>query len=176
MTSSRARSSDGASGPNERRGDGDGIEIVPELRFDEKTCPMCFLHGGSDAISPLGPTRVFRKLRGMGIPADLHVFADRWHGFHGDQNIGEAGEAYDHWWDRAMDFILPSAEGESFPSEEIPEGLVICNANDPKAVEAIERWENLWRKGVQTNLHIAGCRGPVSWSGRIREYLNRPRR
>ena len=168
--------SDGASGPNERRGDGEDIVIVPELRFDEKTCPMCFLHGGSDAISPLGPTRVFRKLRGMGIPADLHVFADRWHGFHGDQNIGEAGEAYDHWWDRAIDFILPSAEGESFPSEEIPEGLVICNANDPKAVEAIERWENLWRKGVQTNLHIAGSRGPVSWSGRIREYLNRPRR
>ena len=106
---------------------------------------MCFLHGGADTISPLGPTRVFRKLREMGIPAELHIFGGRWHGFHGDQNIGAAGEAYDHWWDRAMDFILPRADGEPFPSE-VPEGLVLCEAGSPNAVEAIERWENLWRK------------------------------
>ena len=164
--------SDGASGPNERGGDGLGIDIVPELRFDAKTCPMCFLHGGADTISPLGSTKLFRRLREMGIPADLHIFAGRWHGFHGDQNIGDAGEAYDHWWDRAMDFILPLADGEPFPTE-VPEGLVICEANDPHAVGAVERWENLWRKGVQTNLHVAGSRGPEAWSGRIREYLNR---
>ena len=165
--------SDGATGPNERCGDGEGIVIVPELRFDEKTCPMCFLHGGADAFSPLGSTRVFRKLREMGIPADLHIFESRWHGFHGDQNIGETGEAYDHWWDRAMDFILPLTDGEPFPPE-VPEGLILCEAGSPKAVEAIERWENLWRKGIQTNLHIAGSRGPVVWSGRIREFLNSP--
>lgn len=167
--------SDGATGPNERRGDGEDIVIVPELRFDEKTCPMCFLHGGADTFSPLGSTRIFRKLREIGIPAELHIFESRWHGFHGDQNLGETGEAYDHWWDRAMDFILPRACGEPFPSE-VPEGLILCEAGSPKAVEAIESWEELWRKDVQTNLHIAGSRGHVAWSGRIREFLNSPRR
>jgi acetyl esterase/lipase len=164
--------SDGEEGRNERSGDGDDIVIVPELRFDAKTCPMCFLHGGADMTSPLGSTKIFRRLREMGLPCDLHIFGGRWHGFHGDQNIGEAGEAYDHWWDRAMDFIMPPACGEPFPAE-IPQGLVICEANGRHAEEAVERWENLWRKGVQTNLHIAGSRGPVVWSGRIREFLNR---
>ena len=123
-------------------------------------------------ISPLGSTKIFLRLREMGLPCDLHIFGGRWHGFHGDQNIGEAGEAYDHWWDRAMDFIMPPACGEPYPAE-IPQGLVICEANCRHAEEAVERWENLWRKGVQTNLHIAGSRGPVVWSGRIREFLNR---
>ena len=161
---------DGALGQNENGGE--GADLVPELKMDAKTCPMCFLHGGADGISPLGSTRLFRELRARGIPAELHLFGGRWHGFHGDQNIGEAGEAYDHWWDRAMEFILPPAKGEPFPSE-MPEGLVLCEANDPQVVKAVERWEELRRKGVQTDLHLSGARGPTTWRGRIREFLNR---
>lgn len=159
---------DGARGANERGGEGEDVGILPELRFDEKTCPMCFLHGGIDRISPLGSTKLFRRLREMGIPAELHVFADRWHGFHGDQNIGETGEAYDHWWDRAMEFILPPAAGEAFPSA-IPECVILCEANDPLAVRAVARWENLRRQGVQRDLHVSGARGSATWRGRIRE-------
>lgn len=96
---------DGATGPNERGGEGPGVEIVQDFRFDEKTCPMCFFQGGTDVFSPCGSTRLYRRLRQMGLPAELHLFADRWHGFHGDMNRGEDATAWDHWFDRALEFI-----------------------------------------------------------------------
>ena len=96
---------DGATAENSRQGDGPDVAIVPELTMDAKTCPMCFFHGGADVYSPLGSTRLYRELRRRGIPAELHLFADRWHGFHGDLNRGEDGTAWDHWFDRALEFI-----------------------------------------------------------------------
>ena len=96
---------DGEKGANTRQGEGMDVMIVPELKFDAKTCPMCFFQGGVDALSPLGSTKVYRQLRRMGISAELHLFADRWHGFHGDMNRGEDGEAWDHWFDRGLEFI-----------------------------------------------------------------------
>ena len=56
---------DGSSSPNTRGGDGSDVQLVPELKFDEKTCPMCFLQGGADEYSPLGSTRLYRKIRQM---------------------------------------------------------------------------------------------------------------
>ncbi|MBQ3748147.1 MAG: alpha/beta hydrolase fold domain-containing protein [Kiritimatiellae bacterium] len=96
---------DGQGTPNSRDGDGEDIAIVPELKFDEKTCPMCFLQGGADEYSPLGSTRLYRKIRQMGVAAELHLFADRPHGFHGNMAKGEEGEAFDHWFFRVAEFI-----------------------------------------------------------------------
>ena len=96
---------DGATGPNERGGNGPDIKIVPELKFDSDTCPMCFFQGGSDQYSPRGSSEVYRQLRRMKIPAELHFFADRTHGFHGNLNKGEEGAGYDHWFYRAEEFI-----------------------------------------------------------------------
>ena len=47
---------------------------------------------------------------------------------------------------------------------------------DPKALDVVARWEALRRKGIQTDLHLSGARGPTTWRGRIREFLNRPDR
>ena len=96
---------DGNGTPNSRDGDAPDVALVPELKFDSQTCPMCFFQGGIDDYSPFGSTRIYRKLRTMNIPAELHLFADRWHGFHGDMNKGEDATGWDHWFHRAEEFI-----------------------------------------------------------------------
>ena len=96
---------DGEETPNTRDGDAPDVHLVPELKFDEKTCPMCFFQGGIDDYSPFGSTQIYRQLRRMKIPAELHLFADRWHGFHGDMNRGDDGTGWDHWFHRAEEFI-----------------------------------------------------------------------
>ena len=155
---------DGTEGENVNGGE--DADLVPELKMGGKTCPMCFLQGGADSYSPLGSTMLFRKLRDHDIPVELHLFAGRQHGFHGNQNLGEEGAAYDHWWDRAMEFIIPPSNGETLPVE-IPEGLILCDANNQLSIEAVKRWEKLRSKGVQADLHISGARGPTAWRGRI---------
>lgn len=97
--------SDGATGPNSRGGDAIDVRLVPELKFDAKTCPMCLFQGGIDEYSPNGSTQIYRQLRRMRIPAEVHLFADCWHGFHGDMNRGDDGAANDHWFFRALEFI-----------------------------------------------------------------------
>jgi acetyl esterase/lipase len=62
-------------------------------------------HGGTDPYSPQGSTEIYRQLRRMKIPAEVHLFADRGHGFMGDPNKGENGTAYDHWLDRVCEFL-----------------------------------------------------------------------
>ena len=96
---------DGATGPNSRDGDAIDVQLVPEFKFDAKTCPMCLFQGGIDEYSPNGSTQLYRQLRRMRIPAELHLFADCWHGFHGDLNKGEEGDAADHWFFRALEFV-----------------------------------------------------------------------
>ena len=96
---------DGATEPNSRDGDASDVKLVPEFKFDAKTCPMCLFQGGSDEYSPNGSTQLYRQLRRMKIPAELHLFADCGHGYHGDLNRGEEGAANDHWFQRALEFI-----------------------------------------------------------------------
>ena len=96
---------DGDGTPNSRDGDAPDVTLLPELKFDEKTCPMCFFQGGIDEYSPFDSTRIYRRLRQMKVPAELHLFADRWHGFHGDMNKGDDATGWDHWFYRAEEFI-----------------------------------------------------------------------
>lgn len=72
--------SDGFDCENTRRGEGFDLTLDPLFAFDRKTCPMCFLHGGADPFSPFGSTAIYRRLRKMKIPAEVHIFADRIHG------------------------------------------------------------------------------------------------
>lgn len=97
--------SDGLTGPNTRDGDAVDVKLSDVFKFDAKTCPMALFHGGTDAYSPNGSTQIYRQLRRMKIPAELHLFADRPHGFMGDSEKGENGTAYDHWFDRVAEFL-----------------------------------------------------------------------
>ncbi len=71
---------DGADGPNVDKGE--GASILSDFKFDEQTPPMCLLHGDSDVFSPLGSIEVYKKLRTMDIPVELHVYSGAPHGFY----------------------------------------------------------------------------------------------
>ena len=58
-------------------------KISPVFKLDEKTCPMSLHHGGTDPWSPNGSSLLYRELHRRGIPAELHIFANRYHGAHG---------------------------------------------------------------------------------------------
>ena len=66
-------------GTNRQKGNPLELQIDPIFRFDDKTPPMCFLHGDADSHSPMGSVRVYHRLRTMGIPAELHIFSQRKH-------------------------------------------------------------------------------------------------
>lgn len=75
---------DGDTGtPAWMQGYGPGVGLSPCLKFDEKTCPMSLHHGGLDIYTPNGSTLVYRQLRRMKIPAELHLYADKGHGAFG---------------------------------------------------------------------------------------------
>lgn len=74
---------DGIGCPNMTGGDGDGVTLDGIFKFDEKTCPMCMTHGGKDPYSPIASTFVYRRLRSMKVPAELHLYPDRGHGAYG---------------------------------------------------------------------------------------------
>ena len=71
---------DGLEGKNTTGGNGPDVKLNPSFRFDAKTCPMGLFHGGVDPYSPIGSTQIYRQLRRMKIPAELHLDADRPHG------------------------------------------------------------------------------------------------
>jgi len=71
---------DGLGGVNTTKGDGPDVALNSSFVFDSKTCPICFFHGGKDPYSPIGSTQIYRQLRRMKIPAELHLDADRGHG------------------------------------------------------------------------------------------------
>lgn len=69
--------------PAARQGYGSDVKLSKVFKFDEKTCPMSLHHGGKDIYAPKTSTLVYRQLRKMGIPAELHLYADKGHGAFG---------------------------------------------------------------------------------------------
>lgn len=69
--------------PASRQGYGSDVTLSKVFKFDEKTCPMSLHHGGTDVYAPQTSTLVYRQLRRMGIPAELHLYADKGHGAYG---------------------------------------------------------------------------------------------
>ena len=160
---------DGATGKNARGGE--GADIVPELRFDADTAPLCCLQGGIDVYSPLGSVRLCQRLRKLGVAAELHLFADRWHGFHGDANRGADGTAWDHWCDRMLDFVALfepdlvqkrskccsvslDAVRRVIADAGLPPVLV-CGKDEAELSDALlDEWVVRRRRGVQSDLHV----------------------
>ncbi len=70
---------DGADGQN--AGKGNDSPMVDDFAFDDRTPPMCLLHGDADVYSSTGSVAVYCKLRKMGVPAELHIYANAVHGF-----------------------------------------------------------------------------------------------
>ena len=74
-----------------RDGYGPDVQLSSLFHFDQKTCPMSLHHGGIDIYSPNGSTLIYRQLRRMGIPAEVHLYPNKKHGAYG--------------FDRAVEFM-----------------------------------------------------------------------
>lgn len=96
---------DGLTGSNAQNGDSPDLKLNPSFKFDAKTCPMCLFHGGNDIYSPNGSTQIYRQLRRMKIPAELHLDPDRGHGPVDAAKFGRAIEFL-----RQMGFLGPVGE------------------------------------------------------------------
>ena len=81
---------DGETGtPATRDGYGTDVALSAVFPFDAKTCPMSLHHGELDPYSPNGSTLVYRQLRKMGIPAELHLYPYKGHGAFGFERAVE---------------------------------------------------------------------------------------
>jgi len=90
---------DGATDPNVNKGE--GASILPDFHFDEKTPPMCLIHGDADIYSPLGSVEIYKKLRKMNIPCEMHVYSGAPHGFMFWDNLPNAQS----WQDRCAAWL-----------------------------------------------------------------------
>ena len=94
--------SDGLEGPNRTKGDAPDVTLNPCFKFDSRTCPMCLIHGSDDIYSSLGSVLIYKRLHAMGVSSDLHIYADRGHGFMSDNALLRVLDA---WIDRVGDFL-----------------------------------------------------------------------
>lgn len=69
--------------PATRQGYGKDVTLSKVFKFDDHTCPMSLHHGGLDIYAPQTSTLVYRQLRRMGVPAELHLYPDLGHGAYG---------------------------------------------------------------------------------------------
>ena len=90
---------DGADGENAHGGDRAEDVVLPEFKFDSGTCPVFFMHGDADGISPMGSVKVYSRLHAMHVPCDLHVFAKRVHDF---KTVGLSKENFTPVWRKLL--------------------------------------------------------------------------
>ncbi|MBO5642953.1 MAG: alpha/beta hydrolase [Kiritimatiellae bacterium] len=129
---------DGLTGPNKRDGDAPDIKLSSAFKFDSKTPPMSFFHGGVDIYSPNGTTQIYRQLRRMGVPAEVHIYPDRNHGFFAGAKKG-SGAA--NWYGRIEEFLVQTAFLGPVP-DQVPLSPRIANVKCK-----IEEKQDIWPEG-----------------------------
>ena len=130
--------------PATRQGYGSDVKLSKVFKFDERTCPMSLHHGGRDIYAPQTSTLVYRQLRRMKIPAELHLYADKGHAALGLERGVE--------FMRQMGFITPLAKAEKimdrFPSDE-------HRASYSKS--------NIWPEGKMPDVQEKQCTPYIEW-------------
>ena len=149
---------DGLTGRNQRDGDAADVKLSDVFKFDAKTCPIALFHGGEDVYSPNGSTQIYRQLRRMNIPAEIHLFADRGHVFWGDPNKGDDGAAYDHWVDRVCEFFRQM----NFDGKLGAEVDLMSRYPDDDARGAYSK-ESVWPVGKMPDLQEHQCQPYLEW-------------
>ena len=150
---------DGIGVPNTRNGQAVDARLDDCFKFDAKTAPMCMFHGSADVYSPTASTFIYRELRKHKVPAELHLFADRSHGFWGRDGRGDAAEAYDNWFDRAMEFLTQMGFlGKLAPEEDLLKRYA-KDFHDPAKYERQE----LWPKGQIPDFQKHQCIPYLEW-------------
>ena len=135
---------DGLGTANTRDGDAIDVTLDACFKFDEKTAPMCMNHGGNDPYSPATSTHVYRKLRQMKVPAELHLYPDKGHGAFG--------------FDRAVEFMRQMGYMGPVPAE-VP--IMDVYSSDEDRAEVIR--ENVWPEGMMPNEQEKQCTPYIEW-------------
>ena len=130
--------------PAVRQGYGSDVSLSKVFRFDGKTCPMSLHHGGNDIYAPQTSTLVYRQLRRMGVPAELHLYADKGHGAFGLERGIE--------FMRQMGFIGPLDEEERL-MDRYPD-------DDDRAYYAKE---DVWPEGKMPDCQENQCVPYIEW-------------
>lgn len=130
--------------PATRLGYGTDVKLSECFKFDEKTCPMSLHHGGNDPYTPNGSTLVYRQLRRMKVPAELHLYPNKGHGAYGLERGIE--------FMRQMGFI-----DELKPEVE----LMSRYPNDDARAELIK--EDVWPEGKMPNAQDHQCKPYIEW-------------
>ena len=131
--------------PATRQGYGPEVKLDSIFHFDSHTCPMSLHHGGLDEYTPNGSTLVYRQLRRMGIPAELHLYA----------GIGHAVLGFD----RGVEFLRQIGMlGELAP--EVP--LMDRFATDVEGLTVIR--EDIWPEGKTPDFREGQCIPYIEWN------------
>ena len=149
---------DGIGIPNSRGGNAIDVKLDPLFRFDSKTAPMCMFHGGLDPYAPEASTQVYRQLRRMKIPAELHLYASRGHGFFGKAGKGEFATGYDNWFGRAAEFIRQM----NFDGWLGAEVELVSRFSDDSARGAYAK-EDVWPKNRIPDMREKQCSPYIEW-------------
>lgn len=136
---------DGETGtPAMREGYGVDVKLSDVFKFDEKTCPMTLQHGGLDPYTPNGSTLIYRKLREMKVPAELHLYPNKGHGAFG--------------FDRTVEFMRQMGfMGELEPEVE----LMARYSNDDARSEKIV--QDVWPEGKMPDVQENQCKPYIEW-------------
>lgn len=135
---------DGAGAPNSRDGDAVDAKLDSVFRFDGKTCPMWMSHGGRDPYSPASSAFVYRRLRSMGVPAELHLYPDKSHGAFG--------------FDRAVEFMR---QMEYLGPLEKEVSLMSRYADDSARASVVR--EPVWPDGKMPSVQTNQCTPYIEW-------------
>ncbi len=150
---------DGLGTPNTRNGQAIDAKLDDIFKFDAKTAPMCMFHGSVDLYSPMASTYVYRELRKHNVPAELHLFADRNHGFWGKDGKGDKAAGYDNWFDRAQEFLAQMGFLGKLPPEEELMKRFAKDFHDPAKYAK----ENLWPEGKIPDFQEKQCVPYLEW-------------
>ena len=134
---------DGYGVPNTRDGDAVDAKLSDVFKFDEKTCPMWMSHGGNDQYSPASSTHVYRQLRRMKIPAELHLYPDKGHAVLG--------------FERAVEFMR---QMEILP---LGEEVEIMSRFPDNSARAIYEKEPVWPEGKMPDAQTNQCTPYIEW-------------
>ncbi len=130
--------------PATRQGYGTDVTLSNVFKFDERTCPMSLHHGGIDIYVPQTSTLVYRQLRRMGVPAELHLYADKEHGAFGLERGIE--------FMRQMGFITPLE----------PEVKLMDRYANDDARGSYSK-ANVWPDGKTPDLQDDQCTPYIEW-------------
>lgn len=130
--------------PSTRQGYGADVKLSNVFKFDDHTCPMSLHHGGTDIYAPQTSTLVYRQLRRMGVPAELHLYPDKGHGAFGLERGIE--------FMRQMGFIEPLKE----------EVELMERFTDDSARASFSR-EDVWPEGKMPDVQDNQCTPYIEW-------------